>query len=230
MPKFSFSDEEFEALVCLLASFREREIPIEYFVKATEVGYEPRGEFGKIVRDLNCLVCHRINDKGGAFAPELTYQGSRVNKEWLKDFLKAPDMLRPLLKQMPRFNLSEEEIEVVATYMKLVLVDDEIITNMDLGETTSEDVEKGKKIYHEKGCKACHQIGTEGGAVGPNLSVAGDRLTTGYIYMHLKDPQRWGSSKVAPNYSLADEELTYLTKFLSNLRAKKVGFLRKSTN
>jgi nitric oxide reductase subunit C len=230
MPKFSFSDEEFEALVCLLASFREREIPIEYFVKATKVGYEPQGEFGRIVRDLSCLVCHRIKDKGGTFAPELTYEGSRVKKDWLKDFLKAPDILRPLLKQMPRFNLSEEEIEAVASYMKLVLVDDKVIAKGGLGEITSEDVEKGKEIYHEKGCKACHQIGTEGGAVGPNLSVAGDRLTTDYIYMHLKDPQRWGESKVAPNYSLADEEITYLTKFLSGLRAKKVGFLRKNIN
>lgn len=126
--------------------------------------------------------------------------------------------------------LTEEEIEVIANYMKLVLVDDDVIAKKDLGEITSEDVEKGKKIYHEKGCRACHQIGPEGGAVGPNLSKVGDRLTNSYIYMHLKDLQRWGSSKVAPNYSMTDEELTYLTKFLSNLRAKKLGFLLKSTN
>jgi hypothetical protein len=48
--------------------------------------------------------------------------------------------------------------------------------------------------------------------------------------MHLENPQKWGSSKVAPDYGLTDEELTYLAKFLSNLRAKKVGFLWKSTN
>lgn len=131
---------------------------------------------------------------------------------------------------MPKFNLTDEEIEVVANYMKLVLVDDEVIAKEDLGEITSEDVEKGKKIYNEKGCQACHQIGLEGGAVGPNLSVVGDRLTSNYIYMHLKDPQRWGASKVAPNYGFAGEEITYLTKFLSYLRAKKVGFLWKDTN
>ena len=128
---------------------------------------------------------------------------------------------------MPRFNLSEEEIKIVADYITLVLVDDEVIAREDLGEITSDNVERGKKIYNEKGCQACHQIGIEGGAVGPNLSVAGDRLTPEYIYMHLKDPQKWGSSNVAPNYGLDDEELTYLTKYLSDLRAKKVGFLWK---
>jgi mono/diheme cytochrome c family protein len=230
MPKFSITDEEFEALVCLLGSFREKSIPVEYFVKATTTRYEPQGDFGRIVNDLNCLVCHMIKDKGGTFAPELTYEGSRVKKEWLVNFLRAPDMLRPLLKQMPKFNLTDEEIEVVADYMKLVLVDDEVIAKEDLGEITSEDVEKGRKIYNEKGCQACHQIGPEGGAVGPNLSVVGNRLTTDYIYMHLKDPQRWGASKVAPNYGFADEEIMYLTKFLTNLRAKKIGFLWKNSN
>jgi mono/diheme cytochrome c family protein len=230
MPEFSLTDEDFEAIVCLLASFKERTVPVEYVVKSTKVGYEPQGKFGKIVRDLNCLVCHRIKDKGEDFAPDLTYEGSRVKREWLVDFLRAPDILRPLLKQMPKFNLSEEEIEVVADYMKLVLVDDDVLAKGVSGEITSEDVKKGKDLYNEKGCQACHQIGPEGGAVGPNLSVAGDRLTADYIYMHLKDPQKWGSSKVAPNYGLGDEEITYLTKFLSDLRAKKVGFLWKNTN
>ncbi len=230
MPKFSFTDEDFEAVVCLLKSFKERTVPVNYFVKSTTVGYEPQGKFGKIVKDLSCLVCHRIKDKGADFAPELTYEGSRVKREWLEDFLKSPDILRPLLKQMPRFNMTDEEIKTVADYIKLVLVDDDVLAREGLDGITGGNVEQGKKIYNEKGCQACHQIGDEGGAVGPNLSVAGDRLTPEYIYMHLKDPQKWGSSNVAPNYGLDDGELKYLTNYLSDLRTKKVGFLWKNTN
>ncbi len=230
MPKFNLANEDFDALVCLLKSFKERTIPVKYFVKSTTVGYEPQGKFGKIMKDLNCLVCHRIKDKGANFAPDLTYVGCRVKREWLEDFLRAPDMLRPLLKQMPRFNLSEEEVKIVADYITLVLVDDEVLSRENLDEITSNNVAQGKKIYNEKGCQACHQIGDDGGAVGPNLSLAGDRLTPEYIYMHLKDPQKWGSSNVAPNYGLDDDELTYLTKYLSDLRTKKVGFLWKNTN
>ncbi|ODS31760.1 MAG: putative cytochrome c [Candidatus Scalindua rubra] len=230
MPKFNLTDGEFEALICFLASLKEGSIPIEYFVKASKVEFVPQGKIGKIVKDLNCLVCHRIKDKGGSFAPELTYEGSRVQREWITDFLKAPDILRPLLKQMPKFNLSEEETELVASYAELVLVDDEVLFKESLGEITSGDVEKGKELYQEKGCRVCHQIGPEGGAVGPNLSKVGDRLTKSYIYMHLKDPQRWGESKVAPDYDLTDEELSCLTKYLKDLRAKKVGFLWKNTD
>ncbi len=217
MPKFHFTDEDFGALVCLLGSFNEKSIPVEYFVKSTTVGYEPQGEFGELARELNCLVCHRIKDNGGSFAPELTYEGSRVTKEWLVDFLKTPDILRPLLKQMPKFNLTDKEVEIIASYMKLVLVDDDVVAKGDMNEPfLRRDIKDGENIYREKGCQACHQIAIEGGAVGPNLSKVDERLTPNYIYMHLKDPQRWGSSKIAPNYDLRDEEIDNLTKYLSN--------------
>ena len=231
MPKFFFTDEEFEALVCLLGSFNEKSIPVEYFVKSTTVGYEPQGEFGELVRDLNCLVCHMINDNGGSFAPELTYEGSRVTKEWLENFLKTPDILRPLLNQMPKFNLTDKEVEIIADYIKLVLVDDKVVAKSDMSKPfLLQDIKEGKEIYREKGCQVCHQIGLQGGAVGPNLSVVGDRLTPNYIYMHLKDPQKWGASKVAPDYGLEDEEITLLTRYLSELRTKKLSFLSKHTN
>jgi len=48
--------------------------------------------------------------------------------------------------------------------------------------------------------------------------------------MHLKDPQKWGASKVAPNYGLEDKEITLLTRYLSELRTKKLSFLSKHTN
>ncbi len=231
MPKFSLTDDDLEALICLLGSFNEKSIPVEYFVKSTTEGYEPQGEFGALARELNCLVCHRIKDNGAAFAPELTYEGSRVTREWLETFLKTPDILRPLLKQMPKFNLTDKEVEVIADYMKIALVDDEVVAKSDMSKPfLPQDVKKGKEIYSEKGCQACHQIGLEGGALGPNLSVVGDRLTSDYIYMHLTDPQRWGSSNVAPNYGLGNEEITYLTKYLSDLRSKKLGFLSKHAN
>ncbi len=140
-----------------------------------------------------------------------------MTKEWLKDFLKTPDIIRPLLKQMPKFNLTDEEVEIIASYMKLILVDDDVVAKGDMNEPfLPRDINNGENIYREKGCKACHQIGIEGGAVGPNLSKADERLTPNYTYMHLKDPQRWGSSKVAPNYDLKDEEIDNLTKYLSN--------------
>ncbi len=62
--------------------------------------------------------------------------------------------------------------------------------------------------------------------MGPNLSTLSDRLNPNYIYMHLKDPQKWGSSNVAPNYGLKSEEVESLTKYLLELRTgTKMGSL-----
>ena len=159
---------------------------------------------------------------GGTFAPDLTFEGSRVTKEWLKDFLLAPDILRPLLKQMPKFNLTEEEVDIITDYIMLALADDDIAAKEDLKNVTSADIKNGKDLYNDKGCKACHQIGLEGGALGPNLSAVGDRLTPEYIYMHLKDPQKWGSSNVAPNYGLKDEEITSLPNTYQTSELKRL--------
>jgi mono/diheme cytochrome c family protein len=73
----------------------------------------------------------------------------------------------------------------------------------------------GEKLYDEKGCQACHAIGGGGGAVGPDLTFVGDRLETGYIYFHLKNPLRINPYTVEPDYGLSDAEAKALTYFLA---------------
>ena len=40
--------------------------------------------------DLACFSCHRINGHGGDMAPDLTWEGSSVQREWLVQFFKNP--------------------------------------------------------------------------------------------------------------------------------------------
>ena len=61
---------------------------------------------------------------------------------------------------------------------------------------------------------SCHQLGSEGGAVGPSLNDIRDRLEPEYIYYHLKGPQQANPYAVEPDYDLTDEEALALTYFL----------------
>ena len=66
--------------------------------------------------DLACFSCHRINGHGGDMAPDLTWEGSSVQRQWLVEFLKNPNTLRPsLIRRMPKLNLTEGEINELTT-------------------------------------------------------------------------------------------------------------------
>ncbi len=232
MPQYSFREDEIEALLTLLLGFSKEEPLVRYRVEKEPSDYQPTGEFGEILNDVKCLSCHKIYGNGADYAPDLSMEGSKITEEWLIDYLKSPDIIRPLSEQMPKFNigkepemmqlqLSKDEISIIAEYIMTVLVSDEIPKDFLKGEIISRaDIDKGQKIYFEKGCQACHQIGDEGGAVGPTLTTVGLRLKPGYIYKHLLNPSLINANTVEPDMDLSEDEALSLTKFLMNLRNK----------
>ena len=92
MPQYTLSAQQNNALTTALLALTERShtIPDNLRVAAVrETAYEPAGHAGKLMTELACLSCHRINGHGGDMAPDLTSEGSAVQRQWLIDFLKA---------------------------------------------------------------------------------------------------------------------------------------------
>jgi putative heme-binding domain-containing protein len=179
---------------------------------------EPRNDFELLVRDSRCLTCHALNGHGGRFAPELTTVGSRLKAAWIERFLVAPDVVRPLIQQMPKMNLTPPESRMAADYMKRHLIDPEIDPELLADfRPDDENTKPGQELYQAKGCEACHQIGMKGGAVGPALTSVADRLEPGFIYARLKSPQRFNPNVVEPDYGLTNAEALELTRFLLSL-------------
>jgi mono/diheme cytochrome c family protein len=233
MPQYNLSEQEINALVTLVLGFSKEEPLVRYRVEKEVSDYQPTGEFAEILEDLKCLSCHKIYGKGVDYAPDLSIEGSKVEEEWLRNYLESPDIIRPMIEQMPKFNLgrklqmselklSKDETDIINDYIMTVLVSDEIPENFLKEEDISQaEIEKGREIYFEEGCQACHQIGEKGGAVGPALTTVGSRLEPGYIYKHLLDPGISNINTVEPNLGLSDEEALSLTKFLLSLKGKK---------
>jgi cbb3-type cytochrome oxidase cytochrome c subunit len=129
---------------------------------------------------------------------------------------------------MPKFNLGQQKVEdtnrsdvdVVINFFQQELVSTDIpkavpqITSMALPE----QIAKGKELYDLKGCRACHQIGMDGGALGPNLSNVGNRLLPGFIFKHLENARKFKPDIVEPNYGFTERERIYLTNFLMTLK------------
>jgi nitric oxide reductase subunit C len=77
---------------------------------------------GKMVWEQNdCIGCHTLLGEGAYFAPELgnVYTRYGNSTEAIKGFIKSrPKDGIPGRRSMPQFNLSEEDLDAVAEFLK----------------------------------------------------------------------------------------------------------------
>lgn len=229
MPDYRFSDEEAAALTTYLLSLTAEKVPSQYILPLGErpSDYDPQGDFGKVMEKYRCLVCHRILGKGGTLAPDLSQEGSRVQKEWLVNYMKKPDTIRPILvERMLQLKIPDADIQILDAYFRTTLVDNRVdnlagvVKGMPLGNP--ETISKGRMLYFEKyACDACHQINLKGGTVGPDLTNAGKRLRPEWIVLWLRNPKTFLKRSVEPVYSLPPNEIEELTAFLLSQTGKR---------
>ncbi|MGA3031986.1 MAG: c-type cytochrome [Terracidiphilus sp.] len=226
MPQFTLTAAQTDALTTALLALtaRARSIPDNLRVAAVpETNYQPAGPAGKLIAELACFSCHRFNGRGGDMAPDLSWEGSSVQRQWLTDFLHNPNTLRPsLIRRMPRFNLSDSDNKELTDYILAVYQSPAIDTDLDPAATNSADVvEHGRQLFYSKySCQACHIVDTKAdkGYIGPTLTQVGSRLTAGWVYAWLKNPQALRPGTTEPNQNLSDEDARALTAFLMSLK------------
>ncbi|MDE2491530.1 MAG: c-type cytochrome [Elusimicrobia bacterium] len=79
----------------------------------------------------------------------------------------------------------------------------------------ADPVARGRRDFMGLGCVKCHQIGDDGNAWGPNLTLVGFRKSPEWLRTWLKDPHAWNVKTVMPNFDLTDGQLDDLVAFLS---------------
>jgi len=227
MPQFALTAAQTDALTTALLALtnRGKSMPDNLRVAAVpDTNYQPAGHAGKLITELACFSCHRINGKGGDMAPDLTWEGSAVQRPWLTDFLKNPNTLRPsLIRRMPRFNLSDNDNKELTDYILAVYQSPAIDADLAPSATNPpEAVEHGRQLFYSKfACQSCHIADTKNdkGYIGPTLTQVGSRLTPAWVYAWLKDPQALRPGTTEPNQNLNDEDARALTAFLMSLKS-----------
>ncbi|MEK6591336.1 MAG: c-type cytochrome [Nitrospinota bacterium] len=221
MPFFGFSDEDARAITSVLLGFVEEPIPVKYIDERTKPT-EFVGSFGRLIKKYKCYSCHKIKGFGGDIGPDLSFEGSKVKKEWLLKFLKEPYKLNPLLSaRMPNFFMPDEDIKVISDFIELSLATDKL-SHINLAEEYNEDnIKKGESLFKKKyGCIACHYVeGAEiKGKVGPDLNKVGSRLNPDWIFSWLKNPQALHPNTIMPNFNLPDKVAAPITAYLVSLK------------
>ncbi len=82
-------------------------------------------------------------------------------------------------------------------------------------------VARGRALFAQHHCAACHKIHGEGGKVGPDLSYVGDdRPDRDWHVRHFRDPQSVSPGSIMPKFLLSDKDITDLTSYMLSLRSQ----------
>jgi nitric oxide reductase subunit C len=175
----------------------------------------------------NCMGCHTILGEGAYYAPELTKVYERRGPEWMAVFLKDPEAMYPNQRKMVNYHLKPEEISDLIAFFKW-------IGEMDLNgfppkpdiqaNPTSSNGSAAKSAQsatqaipakYTALCTACHQLGGQGGNVGPTLDGVGSRRDVAWIDTWLKDPNAVKPGTAMPQMPLSELERQELASFLA---------------
>jgi len=225
MPSYGFGPEETRAVVTALLAMGAEPVPEPYrVVPAALPAPIPAAGAGRLIDRYRCLSCHQIGQQGGdiSTAP-LTFEGSKVQRDWLVDYLVLSFTIRPILtERMPILRMPRQEAAELADMIQSLFVDARIPDDPFAGKPASDaDPVEGERLYVTLGCRACHIVGPSGGYYGPPLTDSGTRLKPGWTFAWLKGPQRWRSDVRCPDYGLTDRDALRLTAYLATLHEKR---------
>ncbi len=176
-----------------------------------------------------CPVCHIKAAGGPPIAPNLGHAGSKLNSQWLYQFLKNPQRVRPVgfipltKARMPNFYFSDEELRALTEFL-MTQRDRGISATAARGVVRSAaEAERGRRLFVDKyGCPGCHRTGgQEGGIVGPDLTMAPRRLKPEWVYYWLKNPQAIRPDSPMPDFGLPDSEIYSLIAYVLSLEEGK---------
>ena len=129
MPKFNLGEADVKSLAIFLKSRRGvnfAETSLDRYkahVANIAVVVPPGGQAAaapnkgeQLIADRACTACHKLRDRDGGIAPDLSYEGLVRDPEWLMDHFKNPKSRVPD-SIMPTFRFPEEDFREIANYL-----------------------------------------------------------------------------------------------------------------
>ncbi len=244
MPNFRLNDEEVNALATfMLGSLDEP--------RGAGVRDEPKGDRKAVaegwwlINQYNCTGCHQVEQQGGQFRhmdwyekkqmapPILDGEGTRVQPEWLAEFLRSPYIIRPNLDvRMPTFELTDSEATKISKFFAALEKQPVPYVNPELdyvdNQTMAMNPEQKKRAQNtfvQLQCYKCHMItdevtpGMDRESLAPNLARATDRLRPDWVVRWLINPQSFMPYTSMPAFVTGREPLEQQAAFFAQTMA-----------
>lgn len=175
-----------------------------------------------LIEELNCAACHPADPSLAARskkAPRLAGVGSRVNPAYLEAFLRDPRGTKPGTT-MPDVSGAVDEAERAQVAASLT----HFLATLKKGDFAPEApdavaAEHGRRLFHSRGCAACHSPRDEQGAeLLPKTSVPLGALERKYdlrsLLDFLRQPHATRPSGRMPDLRLPGQELERIAHYL----------------
>jgi cytochrome c551/c552 len=229
MPQPVLSNSDRQALVTfLLGSIDDSTLPPYYI-------YKPGGEAAAIqkgwwiVTKYNCMGCHQIavgqnsvlstlamyqGENSANLPPMLTFEGARVQPQWLKEFLANPALstkdtntngVRSYLQvRMPTFDLSNNEISQLVSFFEAMSSQPLQYMPPKQKPLTPDETAIARAIFTSPAapCLKCHMDGNaahDKTASAPNLLLANERLRPAWTLQWITNPAAMAPGTAMPS-------------------------------
>ena len=203
-----------------------------------------RAEGAALFGTLNCAGCHFHPEvEPRATAPDLSLTWVRVRPEWLTGYLRNPVTIRPAGPvpgqggQMPDFRLDAAEVASIADYLLELSGPDAAVQGDDPAPAASRAgdagdsplvvadwepqalspfaMRKAETLFHHRwSCLGCHQLGDDGGRIGPSLDGIAHRLRPGYVRALIQDPAHLVPGTIMPASLEQPDRLDLIASYL----------------
>ncbi len=185
-----------------------------------------------------CYGCHKIagyEDRRRA-GPTLRRIASKVSEDWAYRWIESPRSFRPTTWMPHFFHLSNTnspddrrrsavEIEAMVAY----LFDRSEPFAPAAAAVPAGDPARGRRTAEERGCLGCHRIGenpqergTFGRDFGPAIDRVAGKMSAGWLYDWVRQPERYFPETNMPDLRLTDQEAADVVAWLLSLPAEPV--------
>ena len=234
MPGYDLDERQRVALALFVTNDREMRGVDDAFRAA--MGRHPdadRAEGRALFEAMNCASCHLHPDATSrVMAPDLGLTALRVREDWLAGYLADPVTIRPAGPQpgrggqMPDFRLDAAEVTAITGFL------------LEPGEAAAPAppppwepltlspfaMQKAETLLRDRwSCLGCHQLGDDGGRIGPRLDGIAERLRPEYVRALIHDPANLATGTVMPASLEQPDRLDLIASFLLQRDAPWTG-------
>jgi mono/diheme cytochrome c family protein len=195
----------------------------------TPVGIPERQQLARgrnLVERHDCLVCHRIDDRGATVRPDGTgIEGPSLSavgvtgwdRHWYEKHLSAAQA---------------KDHRWADLFGAIAASDVDAINGFLATRVGAPRLVEAKSLFYSRGCQGCHKVGGVGGDEGPDLTRAGKKdpgrldfthvadepTLANWFAEHLRAPAKVVPGSQMPAMDLSDEQIELLTLYTLSLR------------